>query len=721
LSERARVCFRRTTLSPHAFEAPDEDVGFSRKPQLGLGISDAPLPPEKSPVSTPAIETMEKGQATSKDEATSRSGKSQNITHRLEEKLWKYSTSGNSAMRWRLEIISWLVSAACMGAIVLALIIVRDKPTPRWHGLTLNAYISELSKIACAALLLPVSEALGQLKWLWFQGKSNKMWDFEIFDNASRGPWGSFVLLVRTKGTSLAALGAAITIFSMALDPFFQQLVTYPTRLVLNPSLNSTIPRIVQYRPTYDTAWRDGIEMLQFEQELQAEALKFLYQAAKAPAEFENDVRPSIPLSCPTGNCTWPVYNTLGMCSKCADISDLLTYGCHYGSLDWIANTSRISDDKVTNFNGTMCGWFINGTSAEPGAKPILMSGHRKATPELPNEESLLTRILPLTKPVNRLPLYGDGSYHFKDYQNTMLDFFVVSAADSPNSTYLKVPPAAQECILAWCVKTMRSTYIQANYSEQVTNVFFNRTTGLAYPWKSTAMNTSMGMGYDIRYQRDIHINYNGTEFGASLAAHTRSTFFFEDYFPSIFLKFNYSDEPLLRFKMQYVDGGPPFLRNATFNPFAASNNVTRHMQSMAKGMTDTLRSSNGQEPFAGEAYGVESYVHVRWGWLSLPLGLLVLTLFFLVGTVVRSSVVKDDVGVWKTSAVATLLYGLPDNMQKKIAALAPEDGTCTPRMKARSLEISMLPTKKGWRASGDMLGPFTPKLKPTQPPPGWI
>jgi hypothetical protein len=251
LSERARVRFRRTTLSPHAFEAPDEDVDFSRKPQLGLGISDAPLSPEKSPVSTPAIETMEKGEATSKneatskDKATSRSGKSQNITHRLEEKLWKYSTSGNLVMRWRLEIISWLVSAACMGAIVLALIIVRDKPTPRWHGLTLNAYISEVSKIACAALLLPVSEALGQLKWLWFQGKSNKMWDFEIFDNASRGPWGSFVLLVRTNGTSLAALGAAITIFSMALDPFFQQLVTYPTRLVLNPSLNATIPRVV--------------------------------------------------------------------------------------------------------------------------------------------------------------------------------------------------------------------------------------------------------------------------------------------------------------------------------------------------------------------------------------------------------------------------------------------------------------------------------------------
>jgi hypothetical protein len=46
-------------------------------------------------------------------------------------------------------------------------------------------YANVLGKIASAALIVPTTEALGQLKWNWFQ-KSQVMWDFEIFDKASR-------------------------------------------------------------------------------------------------------------------------------------------------------------------------------------------------------------------------------------------------------------------------------------------------------------------------------------------------------------------------------------------------------------------------------------------------------------------------------------------------------------------------------------------------------
>lgn len=124
-----------------------------------------------------------------------------------------------------------------MTGIVIVLFIYRGKRIPSWPlGLTLNAYISVLSKVATAALLVPVSEALGQFKWSWFnRDSSKKMWDFEIFDNASRGPWGSFLLLVRTKGRLLAALGAAVTFFALALDPFFQQVVEYPKHWCLQP------------------------------------------------------------------------------------------------------------------------------------------------------------------------------------------------------------------------------------------------------------------------------------------------------------------------------------------------------------------------------------------------------------------------------------------------------------------------------------------------------
>jgi hypothetical protein len=166
----------------------------SEQPQekaSGLGISDIPY--QNTP---PAYGTHRAVD----DEKTSL-----NITQRIEDKLWNYSIYGNIWKKWLLEIVSLAISAICMCVIIGVLFDLQDRTLTTWqlarHGISLNTFVATLSRIAAAALLLPVSEALGQLKWNWFfEGNSKKMWDFEIFDNASRGPWGSLQLLIRTKG-----------------------------------------------------------------------------------------------------------------------------------------------------------------------------------------------------------------------------------------------------------------------------------------------------------------------------------------------------------------------------------------------------------------------------------------------------------------------------------------------------------------------------------------
>ncbi|ORY13276.1 hypothetical protein BCR34DRAFT_481322, partial [Clohesyomyces aquaticus] len=57
---------------------------------------------------------------------------------------------------------------------------------------------SVFSAVAKAALILPVSEAIGQLKWMCFRDES-RLWGFLAFDGASRGPWGSLILLGTTR------------------------------------------------------------------------------------------------------------------------------------------------------------------------------------------------------------------------------------------------------------------------------------------------------------------------------------------------------------------------------------------------------------------------------------------------------------------------------------------------------------------------------------------
>ena len=243
----------------------------------GLGISNGPPKPPSIEISPPFNE---------------KSDPSANIAQRIEETLWRYSASGNVLKRWLLELVSWLFSAVCMAAVIGVLIGLQDKPLSEWKladktGLTLNTYISILSKMAGAALILPVSEALGQLKWSWFLEHSKQMWDFEIFDNASRGPWGSLLLLIRTKGRALAAVGALIMLCSLALDPFFQQVVDFPERWELQ-NASSAIPRASTYHPPYVAFKQHGEEQGQMDEELAPVVKKFFYENGTKPVEYGN-------------------------------------------------------------------------------------------------------------------------------------------------------------------------------------------------------------------------------------------------------------------------------------------------------------------------------------------------------------------------------------------------------------------------------------------------
>jgi hypothetical protein len=211
---------------------------------------------------------------------------------------------------------------------------VKDQPLSKWPlALTI---INVLSKIVSAALILPISEAIGQLKWIWFNGSNSKdMFDFEIFDKASRGAWGSFLLLFRTKGRSLAALGAILTVLLLATDSFFQQLINLPERWALQG--HGEIPRSIRYEGDNGDVYKDGAIATMEDLNLRQVTYKYFYYNGNQPVLFGNGTRPDIPLSCPSSRCDWEPYNSLGLCSACTDVSYLLRYACLTTKLDWIS------------------------------------------------------------------------------------------------------------------------------------------------------------------------------------------------------------------------------------------------------------------------------------------------------------------------------------------------------------------------------------------------
>lgn len=131
---------------------------------------------------------------------------------------------------WGAEIICWGIAVLALLAIVVLLESHKDQPVPEWHfHITINSLISIFATASEMAMMMPVVECISQLKWLWFVRKE-KLADFQAFDDASRGPTGSLILLGKLRCLHIASLGAFIAVLSIAFESFTQQVVTYPLR-----------------------------------------------------------------------------------------------------------------------------------------------------------------------------------------------------------------------------------------------------------------------------------------------------------------------------------------------------------------------------------------------------------------------------------------------------------------------------------------------------------
>ena len=105
---------------------------------------------------------------------------------------------------WWPELLTELFAISAFVAIVAVAVHFRGhsiRTVGLPSGLTLNGLIALLSTFSRAALLVPIASALSQEVWLWlFEARKRPMRrgelrDLEISDRASRGAWGSLLLL----------------------------------------------------------------------------------------------------------------------------------------------------------------------------------------------------------------------------------------------------------------------------------------------------------------------------------------------------------------------------------------------------------------------------------------------------------------------------------------------------------------------------------------------
>jgi hypothetical protein len=148
---------------------------------------------------------------------------------------------------WLPEILALILSNMCLASIILVLKTVDDIPLADWHSLVQgsvpyghimliapNSVISFLSTIAKSCLGFTTTACISQVKWLHMQNNRRSLASLQIFDDASRGPLGAIGLFCTAETvSSVAIVGAQITLAALVIDPFTQLVVTYPLKQVL--------------------------------------------------------------------------------------------------------------------------------------------------------------------------------------------------------------------------------------------------------------------------------------------------------------------------------------------------------------------------------------------------------------------------------------------------------------------------------------------------------
>jgi hypothetical protein len=141
-----------------------------------------------------------------------------------------HSSFGNTLRSWWREIVAISVSVASLIATAGVLLTYQNQPLSSWNfHYSPNSVVSQFMTVLRSALMFSTASCIGQLAWLHIKRKPQALSDLQAFDDAGRGPAGAASLLVSPARYRFpAVVGSLITIATLFMEPFTQQVLRYP-------------------------------------------------------------------------------------------------------------------------------------------------------------------------------------------------------------------------------------------------------------------------------------------------------------------------------------------------------------------------------------------------------------------------------------------------------------------------------------------------------------
>ncbi|RFN46104.1 hypothetical protein FIE12Z_9657 [Fusarium flagelliforme] len=605
---------------------------------------------------------------------------------------------------WKWELAMLLLAAGLFVAICLILHRYNGRELPDWNnmGITLNTIISIIATFLRAIVTLIAFEILAQLKWDWISRESFRpMQDVQLFDHASRSIVGGFRLLPVVFARQPIALGAiAVTALSLGIGSFTQQSIqTYqciqnahsPDRLatidIANKVNESELLRrwsrtISELRPNIQIAIKDAII------------------SSREPYSH---------FSCPSGNCTFPTYSdgsessnrashaSLGLCSRCTDIYDLVNGPTKYGNenVSWISyvlpiktgisilNSSLVRSMPLTAVTNGNLTWTRQVSSTDflnrsrwavanitfLGMSQDRCERHPSGNVTCPHscsadEKSKNTCDLdssfegePVDYAAAACTLYPCVKYYTARVDDLKLSEKVVwdvplrQQSPDPISSITDsvfLPEVGWKGVMQPClVNGTLYTSSNASYPHSAAN----RTTVLFHAdgWEHENIDMS-AKGVNITVPAECVAEVS-PELAYALTTEFRSLFNVDcDTFLLTTCKTDRGDDDSL-------------LTSLITNNFTSIHYITKAMDSIASRVTSEMRAaglgafSNARPQVQGDVWEIRVCVYISWKWLILPGAVLTLCGVLLLGIIITNG--KQTIG-WKSSILPLLLKDYP-------------------------------------------------------------
>ncbi|KAE8871197.1 hypothetical protein PTNB73_02656 [Pyrenophora teres f. teres] len=603
---------------------------------------------------------------------------------------WTRFSNASSRMwkkGWTAETCSCIFALSALLGLVATLLVHQDKPLPDWPQIvSINSIVSIFSMLIRAGVGMVLAEGISQSKWQWFR-RARTLGDMEKFDSASRGAWGSFLLLFGfriKKPYFIASMGAFITIMAAFTGFAAQQLIVFQDCQRPDNSASVGIRR-----SNYFNAVGDRLGS-QFYDEFLPMAVAMDIGMLQ-PVE---DRTQALSYGCTTGNCTFPAsdgpaYSTIAIGHTCDDVTSQVQEIPLTKNHDYAYAGTKIMNEP-----------YENGTTSNPFNTTSMVEGIFNTT--LPNGTYVwnMGLSLPLgdyqyaAEPLKFAMFGWPGALvtgvSMMGYNSTLGSIKMIYRPELNNYTYYK----AVSCDLYPTVNTYAARYHNGILEETLLSsermgedIAFGKGTIFRLATKQTIRNGTLT---DCIPRSTPAPNYEGVARANVAAAPVNASISALEGTRAVEVV-HYPVDCVYAFSRASASGIHTHLETAfkqqwltqpawSFNTSATLrrlyNNRQMNLESvddfmlnLATSMSTVLRvhgEQNFSQPALGTMWFSTTCIRVNWKWTAFPAVMIVLSAAFLVLVAVESRGVESE-RLWKSSILAMLFCEIDEGVLSEV------------------------------------------------------